>query len=294
MKIGLNFVSPLAFVLQRFTIASIALLPVLVLLRKRIPKDSGTLGKLLFLSVINVAQLLVTSVGLLGESSGVGAVLTYTQPLFVFCLAIPFLKEKITSIKLVGAVIGFVGIVVLFLGKKSSLTLNSTLVMIFGGFLWAVTTVYYKEYLNHVNPFFTNFFQMTIGALCLAALSLTTTSFVFPTEATYVWAVLYASVGSLVLGWTIWMILLKRGEATVLSGSIFIVPVVALLFGWLLLGESIKIESILGSALVLGGVCIVNLKSSARANSARQPHPYKQNITFISYQRVLEQTAQDD
>ncbi len=214
----------------------------------------------MFLSVINLAQLLVTNIGLLGESSGVGAVLTYTQPLFVFCLAIPFLKEKITSIKLAGAVMGFVGVIILFLGKISSLTLNSTLIMIFGGFLWALTTVYYKKYLNHIDPLFTNFFQMAIGTLCLAALSLTITSFVLPLEATYVWALLYASVGSLVLGWTIWMILLKRGEATVLSGSIFVVPVVALLFGWQLLGESIRLESILGSALVLSGVCTVNLK----------------------------------
>ena len=261
MKIGLSFVSPLAFVLHRFIIASITLSPVLILLRKRIPKDTDTVSKLVFLSLINVSQLLVTNIGLLGESSGVGAVLTYTQPLFVFCLAIPFLKEKITAIKLLGAIIGFVGVLILFLGKISSFTLNSTSFMIFGAFLWAVTTVYYKKHLSHVDPFFTNFFQLSVGSLSLAVLSLATHSLILPMETTYLWTVLYASVGSLVVGWTIWMILLKRGEATVLSGSIFIVPVVALLFGWQILGESIQMESILGSALVLGGVCIVNLKS---------------------------------
>ena len=261
MKIGLSFVSPLAFVLHRFIIASVTLSPVLILLRKRIPKDTDTVSKLVFLSLINVSQLLVTNVGLLGESSGVGAVLTYTQPLFVFCLAIPFLKEKVTAIKLLGAIIGVVGVLILFLGKISSFTLNSTFLMISGAFLWAVTTVYYKKHLSHVDPFFTNFFQLSVGSLSLAVLSLATHSLILPMETTYLWTVLYASVGSLVVGWTIWMILLKRGEATVLSGSIFIVPVVALLFGWQILGESIQMGSIVGSALVLGGVCIVNLKS---------------------------------
>jgi drug/metabolite transporter (DMT)-like permease len=39
------------------------------------------------------------------------------------------------------------------------------------------------------------------------------------------------------------------------------VPLIALFFGWLFLGENITIESILGSALVLIGVFLVNIKN---------------------------------
>jgi drug/metabolite transporter (DMT)-like permease len=71
---------------------------------------------------------------------------------------------------------------------------------------------------------------------------------------------LYSSIGGLALGSTIWRFLLREEEATVLSGSSFIIPVVALIFGWQLLGETVHIESAFGSALVLGGLCLVNLK----------------------------------
>lgn len=261
---GLSFVHPVTFLLQRFLLSTITLSPVLLLLRKKIPQDRYTLVKLVLLCLIYVSAIIAIHTGLRGESSGIGAVLTYTQPLFVFCLAVPFLKERITANKLLGAVIGFVGVVVLFLGRMGSFTFSSTLIMILGAFLWAASIVYYKKYLSHVDPFVTNFFQLSIGVFPLAVLSLITNSFILPGDVAYLWIILYVSVGALAVGWTVWLFLLREEEATVLSGSSFVIPVVALLFGWQLLGESIHTESMLGSALILGGVCLVNLKGRRR------------------------------
>ncbi len=260
-KIALSYVSPASFMLQRFVLSTIAMLPVFLALRKRIPRDAKTLKKLLVLCSVNTFGVMVTNTGLVGESSGIGAVLTYTQPLFVFCLAIPFLDEKLNIAKLVGAAVGFVGVVLLFLGSVSSLTLTSSIIMIFGAFLWAVTIIYYKRFLSHVDSFVTNFLQWAFGIIPLAALNLYSGSFLFPQEATYLWVILYTAIGSACVGWTIWLFLLRKEDATVVSGSSFIVPLVALFSGWLFLGENMTIESILGSALVLLGVFLVNKKN---------------------------------
>jgi len=260
MKVGLSFVAPATFTLHRFIVSAVSLAPIALVLRKRIPRDSDTFRKLLLYCLLFILQIMVMTIGLVEESSGIGAVLTYTQPLFVFCLAIPFLEETITATKLLGVVIGFLGVVIFALGKISSFTLDSTLILTLGAFLWAASVVYYKKYLSHVDSFVTTFFQFSVGVLPLAVLSLTTNGFVLPKEVTYLWIILYSSVGNFVVGWVIWLFLLKREEATILSGSSFIIPVIALLFGWQLLGESFKIQSILGAALILGGVCLVNLK----------------------------------
>ena len=53
---------------------------------------------LLFFSLIDVLGFVLGAVGLVEESSSIGAVLTFTQPLFVFCLAVPFLKERIIEV----------------------------------------------------------------------------------------------------------------------------------------------------------------------------------------------------
>ncbi len=261
MKTGVSLVNPIALVFQRFLISAVVLLPIFLLLRKRIPKDRATLGRLLLLGLFNAANVFLMHVGLILETAGIGSVLTYTQPLFVFCLAIPFLKERVTVIKLAGVTLGFVGVVVLFSSRISSLTLTFTpSIMILGAVFWAVAIVFYKKFLTHVDPFVANFFQLSVGVLVLAALSLLTNSFTFPNDPMYPWIILYIAIGGNVVGFSLWLFLLRQEDATSLSGSSFIIPVIALLFGWLLLGESISIQSMLGSALILAGIYLVNLK----------------------------------
>ena len=260
-KIALGYVSSVTFLLQRFVITTIVMFPFVLAMRKRVPRDAKTLGKIIVLCLINTLGVIATNAGLVGESSGMGSVLTYTQPLFVFCLAVPFLNEKLKVSKLVGTAVGFVGVVLLFLGNASPLTLASTVIMIFGAFLLAVTIIFYKRFLSNVDSFVTNFFQWAFGILPLAVLNAYSGSFLFPQEATYLAVILYTAIGCACVGWTIWFLLLRREDTTVVSGSSFIIPLVALFSGWLILGESLTPESIIGSVLVLLGVFLVNKKS---------------------------------
>jgi len=261
MKIALRYVVPSSFVLQRFVFSTVAMFPTLLMLRKRVPHDARTLEKLLLLCTINALGVTFTSIGLVQESSGIGAVLTYTQPLFVFCLAIPFLNERLKPVKLAGTLVGFAGVILLFLSSISSLTLGSSMIMILGAFSWALTTVCYKRYLSHVDAFVTNFFQWSFGIIPLTVLNLLVNGFYFPKEATYLWMVLYTAIGGACIGWTIWLFLLRKEDATIVSGSSFIIPLIALVSGRLILEENIGIESIIGSALVLLGVFLVNVKN---------------------------------
>jgi len=260
MKMGLDFIPPISYVLLRFLFSTLALSSFLLLLRREIPRDKDTLGKLLLLCLINALGIAATNLGLVFEESGTGAVLTYTQPLFVFCLAILFLKEKVKIVRLLGLIMGFMGVAILFLREYSSLTVLSYpgLMMLLGAFTWAVTTVYYKKFLSHVNPTLANTFLLGVGVLPLAALSITREAFTLQWTGTYLGIILYSSLGASAVGSTIWLILLKEEDAVTLSASSFIIPIIALLFGWQLLGENVEVESLIGSSLVLIGVYLVN------------------------------------
>jgi len=260
MKVGLRFVPPTVFVLHRFVVSAIVLFPFFLILRSRMPRDKSTLIKLIVLCLIFVSIIIAQAFGLSQESSGIGAVLTYTQPLFVFCLAVPFLEEKVTKAKIVGATMGFVGVLILFLDKSGGLTVNSALIMLLGAFLWAISVIHYKKFLNHVDPLITHFSQLSVGIIPLAFLSLTSGNFGFPADSLYMEILVFSSVGALAVGNIIWFLLLKEEEATTLSGSSLIVPVIAMFFGWQLLGDSFSAESLLGSALTLGGVYLLNAK----------------------------------
>jgi drug/metabolite transporter (DMT)-like permease len=264
MKIGLMFVDPLSFVMQRFILASIVLLAIMPLRVKVFPRDRKTWLRLFILSLINTTQITFIHVGLMYENSGLSSLVTYTQPLFVFCLAVPFLGEKASVVRVLGALTGFLGVVILY-AEKISLTmnlLNPILFLIFGAFLWAVTIVYYKKFVSHVDPLLVNVVQLSLGFAFISAVALAlrgnALEFSFSTQ--YVFALLYSSIIGLAIGLTIWLILIRKEETISVTTSSLIIPVVAAMFGWILLGENIGFLSFLSFVLVLMGIYLVNRK----------------------------------
>jgi len=232
---------------------------VLLTLRK-FPRDRNTLSKLLVFSLINVLSFPPTLLGLVNEESGIASVLAYTYPLFVFGLAIPFLKERVSSCRVLGVMTGFVGVVILSFEALGSFMLGAIGMLILGSFLWAAANVYYKKYLSQTDPLTANFLSLLVGAILLSVFGAITGDYPFPINVTYIVMILYASVVTLSVAETIWFGLLRSEDATVLAGSSFLVPLAALFFGWKLLAEGINVESVLGSALVLVGVYLVNVK----------------------------------
>jgi drug/metabolite transporter (DMT)-like permease len=260
MKSGLKVANPLTFVMHRFFFASIALSPFLILLRGRIPRDKDTWIRLLLLSIVNTAGILSTNIGLVYEKSGIGAVLTYTQPLFVFCLAVPFLKEEMSPRRIMGIVAGFVGVAFLYLERIASPTTisYSVLFLLLGAFLWAITVIYYKRALTHLDPIVANVIQLVVGLLVLSIATIAFGELSFVMSGTYLSIVLYMSVGASAVAMTIWMFLVREEEAIVVSASSFIVPMAALIFGWLLLQETVELKSIVGFILISLGIYLVN------------------------------------
>lgn len=256
---GLAMISPIVFVLHRFVVSTIALLPVVFILRKRIPKDRSTLSRLTLYSSLYVTEVIAVHIGLVQESSGIGAVLTFAQPIFVICMAIPFLKEKATVTKLSGIAAGLTGVLIILFGQVGSFTLSSALVIVLGGFFWALSIVYFKKYLSHIDPFIAVFFQLCLGLVPLTLFSTIGGAILFlPSESSYLWIVLYSSIGSLVVGTVLWIFLLEREEATILSGSSFVIPAIAMLIGSLLFGEEIVALDLVAAFFVFAGIFLVN------------------------------------
>jgi len=260
MKIGLKFVDPLNLVMQRLLLSSIILSPTLIWKRKNLPKDKFTWLKIDVLSLINAACMTSTNIGLLHETSGLSSLLTYTQPLFVFCLAVPFLGEKISLTRVSGLISGFLGIVTLYAGSfRSQINLSSPfLFLILGAFLWALTVIYYKKFLSHVDPAIINVIQFSMGATFLLSIVFMFKGPTFSSNTLYILSLLYMSALGSAAASTIWLILIKDEETTVISTSSLIIPAMALIFSWIFLGEVIEQTTLLGLMLILAGIYLVN------------------------------------
>jgi len=274
LKIGVTYVDPLNFTSHRFIVAALALTPLLIFYRKRIPGDWRSMFGLFLLGIFFALGMILTLTGLASEKVGVSAILTYTQPLFVVCMAAPFLKEKASANRLAGISIGFFGVAILSVKDFSMISFTySTFLLIVGAFFWAVTVVFYKKFLSHIDPIVTNVFQFGWGSALLAILILGSGNFYFHPSTTYLVVILYTSLVAFGLAGIIWIYLLREEEATILSTSSLIIPVIAFFFGWLFFEEIIELKSLIGSLLILLGVYLVNKKINGLNNRIR----YKPN-----------------
>lgn len=257
MKAAFSYVGPLNLALHRFALSALALSPLLIYLGKRIPSDRATVLKLLLLGIVNASAIVPMYWGVVYETSGMGAVLTYTNPIFVFCLCVLFLRTEAKRERLIGVVVGFSGVIVISMARADYIQTSvntGDFLLILGAFLWAVTQVYYKTSLSHVDAALTIIIQQALSAVFVAPFVLVVEGFSFPLTWPYLMMILYMSIFASGIAMALWLHLLREEDVTVLSSSSFLIPMVAVFLGWLLLAEDIQPRSLLGMGLILTGL----------------------------------------
>ncbi len=270
MKMGLNRAPPFAFTAHLYLVASIFLLPVAAASRPKLRGDSKTVIGIILYGLISTLWYSAVTVGLQWQTSGVGAVLAYTQPIMIFILAVAFLNEPFSVQRLLGVLLGFSGVAALSLGDAGQILSWGSLLILTGTFCGAIGAVYYKLKLQTVQPSFANLVQAFMTFLTMYAVSLFTEPGFQAWDLTYLGILAFSGAGAYGIGGTIWLLLLRDEEATQVAGSILVVPVIALFFGWLVLSEILTVGSLAGSALVLAGVYMV-VRHSAKQKQERNP-----------------------
>jgi drug/metabolite transporter (DMT)-like permease len=165
--------------------------------------------------------------------------------------------ETLTGRRLMGISIGVAGTVVLFWPREGfDRTQIPAMLAVLGATLCAaINLVIAKRYGRHSDPFTLNFIGMGIGAACLLA-----TSAVAETWSSVAWnpnnvaALLYLSVVGSVMTFLAYYRLIKVMDATTLSLSTLIFPIVALALGRVFLNERVTPLAMAGVATILAGV----------------------------------------
>jgi len=269
IKVGLGSLPPFIFAGIRFIIAW-GLLTAYALVRKtQFPRDSDSWRIMIFLGVIQIAvPYALTFWGEQFMTAGLTALLFATLPFFVVVFAhfmIP--GERATAWKLVGMLVSFIGVTIIFSGELM-LTANSFwggVAAIVGSASAACANVVGKKYSQSINSTANVSVQMGVGALLLSSAGLALErgaplSF----DHTSIFAILYLSVFGSAFGFITLYWLFTRMDVTRTSLFTFINPIVAVLLGWLMLGESVDPSVAVGGSLILVGVALVNRTAKTR------------------------------
>jgi drug/metabolite transporter (DMT)-like permease len=260
--VGLREAPPLTFTAVRAIVAGLSLVAYLLATGQRLPVGRRAHLTAVVLGAVNVAAFQgLQAMALQRISAGEAAILIYLQPLLVAVGARLFLSESLTGRQIVGLVVGFAGVVTV-LGAQAAPRGGSAwlgyLLGVGAALGWAGGTILFKRFAADLDLLGTAALQSLYGALPLVPLAIIFEGFRFPLTFGVVWTTLYAGLGASALAYVIWFSLLRRHGATRVSSWVFLVPLLAVIFDALLLGSRPGIPAIVGGALVVSGIWLVN------------------------------------
>jgi drug/metabolite transporter (DMT)-like permease len=277
IKIGVEAgLQPFTLVALRLIVGFGLLAVVVAAARERLPRSLRTYGHLAVMAAFSVAiPFSLITWAEQSVDSALAAILTAPVPLFVIVIAAFVLKdERITLNRLVGLAIGFVGVAVLVGFDPAELaggTLIAEVALIGAALSYAAGGVYAKRTMHGLRPMIPALFQVVFAFAISSVLA-----FVFerpldfrPTADAVIAVVWLGLLGS-GLAYLVFFRLLDRWGATRTSTVAYLIPVFGIALGALVLSEPIDARLLVGTALVIGGIALVNARGSLRTLFARR------------------------
>lgn len=249
----------------RFTLAGVLALLIGSLLNRKflIPKKTSYV-KVLKLSMLQtVAQYIFFYVGL-ANTTGVKASIIEAVNVFVaiFIASLCFHQEEINRRKMLGSLIGFIGVILVNLsGKQLSIELS----VMGEGFIllstvaYAFSSVLIKRYATEENPVCLSAYQFIVGGILMVICGLLFGGRIIEVSSAALAMLIYLAMISAV-AYSVWGILLKYNPVSKVAVFGFMNPVFGVILSAMFLNEyqSLGVTSMVSLVLVCIGIYIVN------------------------------------
>jgi drug/metabolite transporter (DMT)-like permease len=164
-----------------------------------------------------------------------------------------------------GLLLGFGGLALLVgpknLGGSGRVDPYGVAILVIASLAWASGSVYSKHAGGPGSPLLGVAMQSLAGGFCLwmaGIVSGEVGALHFEAISVRSWVALgYLIVFGSMVGFTAYIYILKKSTATRVATYAFVNPVVALFLGWLLIGESISLRTVIAAAVILTAVLLV-------------------------------------
>ena len=278
--VGVQAFKPTELVFIRTTIAALGLSAVIWLRRVPVPRDWPTRRSLILIGLGNVvAPFLIITWSEQYIQSGLAAVLQSSAALLTLIVAhFMFADERITLAKVIGLLVGFLGVIVLFSGEiGGENSIYGMLGMVAASACYATFTSFGRKVLQgDVAPIVMAGGTMVVASLATAPLAFLTGGGFTPLDtvaADALVAVLILGLMNTFVAYLFYYFVVRELGASRASMVTYIVPPVGVVLGALILHEAVGLSLLLGGAMIFTGIGIVNLRFKRRrqlAQAARQ------------------------
>jgi drug/metabolite transporter (DMT)-like permease len=263
IKVGLESVPPFFAVAIRFTLAGAILTVVAKLRGERILLDRDSI--IVYLTMAFLSFSFPFALVYWGEQyigSGLASILFAIYP-FVVAIGSHFFlpEEPLNPFKIAGIALGFLGVLVIFwsdihLGDAAT---SGMIAILVSTILQGSSLVIVKRRGKHLSPT-----VLSLGGMAVAVVVLFVLAFSFEDvsqvrlDAAGIGSIAYLGSFGTVVTFLVYYWLLKRVDAVYLSLVSLVTPILAVLLGTAVLGESLEPQVFTGAALVLLGILTAN------------------------------------
>ncbi len=264
MKIGIEEIGPFTYNAMRLTIAAILCWLWLYKTKtyRKIPWQD--LKHLIVLSLcgFGLTQVCLTF-GLARTTAGNASLASAIMPLAVVLLNRIFKNVMLSRFMLLGMTLAFCGVLCIIFssGKEISLANNyliGTVAVVLGQFSNAYYTIYAKDLLDKYSSCQIVSYLMSISAVIFFIIGIPELQNInFAALPTVAWiSVVYSGIFALWLGNIVWVWAVGKIGSNKVALYQYLLPIFALFFAYLLLGETLVFAQIIGTFLILAGLMI--------------------------------------
>jgi drug/metabolite transporter (DMT)-like permease len=266
--------TPIAIATFRFLIAGALFLVAFLIEKKRrnykLLVKKRELPTLLLLALTGVTFFFTAQyTGIQMAGPPIAAILVcLLSPILITIFSTIIFKEHLTKKQASGIGIAALGTFIVIVSGTTSFSgdqkqfLLGSLILLSTPILWATYSLLGKKMTDRYSPFLVAVYVNVLGGLCLIPFSLAEHSFYqISTISLNGWlAILFLAITCSLLGYFIWLYVMKQVGASITSSFLFAEPVVTVLFSIIFLGERLSVFIFTGAFLIFIGVYLVTRK----------------------------------
>lgn len=264
VRVGVTDLPPLLFAALRSLIGGALLLALAMHRDDRLPRTPREWVQIVFFSLVLIASSSgPTTHALKHIASNEVALLNASMALWIAGLGTLGVRgQRLPVPSLVGLCIGFVGVALLVWPSEKDITphVGWQLLVLLSAFVWAGGTILYRNTQLLIGTIAFNAMIMLAGGAMLGVAGIGAGELPrWHWEWRGMLALLFLGVFTSALTYTAFTWLMKNARTDHVSTFAYVNPAIATVLGWLVLGESLSPQQMLGMLVVLAGVVLVTL-----------------------------------
>ena len=259
--LALRDLPPVAVVFGRVAFGALFLLPLVLFYRAELPRSVHGWMPFFVMGLLNNAiPFVLAAVGQTFITSGLASIANATTPLFTVMITAAFGEERLTPHKLVGVLMGLIGVIVLR-GTGFDLASAQTigiLLCVGGAISYGFSALWGRRRLQGVPPLTSAFCQVLSSSAVLLVLMLVIDqpwTFAMPGVTTWLSLVALGIFATSTAYLVFYRILARSGATNVMLVTL-LMPVSTIVLAHFVLGETLGLREAIG-ALVIGAALLV-------------------------------------